>query len=73
MYYVDIPKLLGKMAEVGYNKASFSRDLGINRNTLRNYLSDADRIPYEIIAKMAYLLYCTPEEAQAIFFAKKLA
>lgn len=73
MFYIDIPKLLGKIAEAGYNKASFARALGINRNTLRKYLKYYNKMPYDVIIDMARLLNCTAEEAYSIFFAKKLS
>lgn len=73
MFYVDIPKLLGKMAEAGYNKASFAFALGINRNTLRTYLINYSKIPYSVIADMVRLLNCTAEEACSIFFATRLS
>lgn len=69
MYYIDISKLLGKIAEEGYNKTSFARALGINRNTLCKYLTNYLKMPYEIVAKMAKLLNCSPDEAKTIFFA----
>jgi len=34
MYFVDIPKLLGRITEEGDNKSSFAKAIGINRNTL---------------------------------------
>ena len=72
MYVVNIDKLRGKMAEKGYNNTTFSRALGIGRDTLRAYLKDYTKIPYEIISKMAEVLECTESEATLIFFTQKL-
>lgn len=73
MYFVDVPKLIGRMHEKGYNQTTFSKALGINRNTLRLYLSDYTRIPYETLSKMAAVLSCDFDDATRIFFAQKLA
>ncbi len=72
MYFVDVPKLIGRMHEKGFNQTTFSKALGINRNTLHMYLSDYKRIPYEILSKMAAILSCDFDDATKIFFAKNL-
>lgn len=72
MYSVNIKKLEGRIKEKGYNRSTFAEALGINRDTLRAYLNNYEKIPYGIIDKMASVLECNGEEANAIFFALKL-
>lgn len=70
MYYVNIPKLIGRIAEEGYNQATFAEAIGVNRNTLRAYLKDYTRIPYDVLSKMAAVLHCGLNDATEIFFAQ---
>lgn len=72
MYVVNVEKLRGKMAEKGFNNTSFSKALGIGRDTLRAYLKDYTKIPYDILSKMAEILECDESEATLIFFTLKL-
>lgn len=69
MYYVDIPKVRGKMAEHGYTVTSLAKKLGINRNTLAFYLCNPSKIPQEKLSLMATLLCDDSTEAASIFFA----
>lgn len=72
MIYVDIPKVRGKMAERGFTITSLAKELGINRNTLSDYIEDPKKMPYTIISAMANMLCNTHEEAASIFFAEDL-
>ncbi|WP_368234183.1 hypothetical protein [Anaerotruncus rubiinfantis] len=72
MYYVDIPKVKGKMGEKDYTITSLSDELNISRNTLASYLENPKKIPYEIISEMASILCDSPDEARKIFFRSKL-
>lgn len=69
MRYINIPKVRGKMVERGYTVCALSKKLDICRNTLYTYLGNPEKMPYEIVARMAELLCDTQEEAAAIFFA----
>lgn len=69
MYEVNTKKVIGRMAEMGYNNKSFAEALGISRETLRSYLKHPEKIPYEILSKMAHLLKCSRDEAMFLFFA----
>lgn len=71
-YFVNVPKIKGKMAEKGYTISSMADSLNVNRNTLSAYLEGPARFPYSAISKMAELLCDTPEEAKEIFFAQEL-
>ena len=53
MFTVHVNKLNGKIHERGFNKSSFSKELGIDRNTLSGYLNNPKKIPYDVIDKMA--------------------
>lgn len=68
MYIVNVEKLVGRIAEKGYTKSSFAKEIGIGRDTLRSYLKDYKKIPYEILSKMASVLECNENEAMIIFF-----
>lgn len=72
MFHVDVPKVKGKMAEKDYTITSLATELGINRNTLASYLDTPEKMPYEIVCKMAELLCDTKEEAITIFFVAAL-
>lgn len=69
MAHIDVPKVRGKMAEKGYNITSMSKKLGISRGTLSSYLDYPEKIPYEIVSRMATVLCANTEEAMSIFFA----
>lgn len=73
MFYVDIPKVKGKMGERGYTNTALAKTLGISRNTLSSYFSDPSKIPYETLEKLADALFDDAREARSILFAQKLA
>lgn len=72
MFEVNVNKIIGKISEKGYNKTSFSKQLGIDRNTLTAYLKTPDKIPYLTINNMANLLCDNMNEAANIFFGFQL-
>ena len=73
MFYVDVQKVKGKMAEKGYTNPSFAEKIGISRNTLATYLAHPNRIPYDALERIAEALFDDVVEARAILFAQKLA
>ena len=72
MYYVDVPKVRGKMGEKEYSITALSDELDISRNSLASYLENPKKIPYEVISRMASILCDSPDEARRIFFSQKL-
>lgn len=70
MYAVNVEKLIGKIAEKGFTKSSFAGEIGVCRDTLRSYLRDYKKIPYDVLTRMAAVLECNEDDAMAIFFAK---
>lgn len=72
MVHIDVPKVLGKMAERGFTRTSLAERLGINRNTLSSYLETPEKTPYSVVSDMASILCDTTEEANSIFFAHDL-
>lgn len=72
MYTVNVSRVRGKMGEKGYSVTSLSSAIGVNRNTLANYLEHPSIIPYGKLAAMASLLCDGPAECAEIFFARKL-
>ncbi|MBR4291661.1 MAG: helix-turn-helix transcriptional regulator [Oscillospiraceae bacterium] len=67
MFFMNIPKLRGAMAEKGYNKATFAAALGIGRDTLTKYMNDPRKIPYGVLQDMAHLLFRGKPEAMTVF------
>lgn len=53
---VNTRMIIGRMAELGYNKTTFAAALGIGRNTLDRYLNTPANMPYGVIVKMVDLL-----------------
>ena len=72
MYTVDVQKIIGQVAENGFNKTTFAKELGINRRTLDNYYKYPKKIPYYIIALMIIVLHLDIKKAIEIFFTKEL-
>lgn len=72
MITVNVNKLNGKIHECGYNKTTFSKELGIDRNTLAAYLRNPKNITYGILNKMIAVLKLNTQEANEIFFAQRL-
>lgn len=69
MFCVDVPKVRGRMAERGFTIASLSCELNISRNTLSSYLSNPEKIPYDVLNCMAEKLCSGTNDAVSIFFA----
>lgn len=69
MVKVDVPKLRGKMAEKGHTITSISELINVNRNTFSGYLDQPEKMPYSVIAELAYILCDSYDEACKIFFA----
>ncbi len=72
MYFVNVPKIRGKMGEKGYTITSLAVKIGVSRNTLAGYLENPNSIPYCKLAKMAELLCDNSIESAHIFFAPNL-
>lgn len=70
MAYINVPKVRGKIAECGFTITSLAKSLDISRNTLSKYLETPEKMPYDIVARMAALLCDNADEAAAIFFAR---
>jgi predicted transcriptional regulator len=72
MFSINVPKLRGKMAEKGYNISTLANVIGVNRNTLTQYLRDTRKIPYGTICVMSDILCDDTSEAVNIFFGSDL-
>lgn len=72
MVHINVNRVYGKMAEKRYTNTSLSKFLGINRNTLASYFKEPQRMPYDVMAKMASVLCDSPSEAVEIFFDHNL-
>ena len=73
MYVVNVPKVRGKMGELGYNITTLAPKLGIDRNTLSSYLIRPDKIPYRVLESMMAILCSTKTEAADIFLPRTYA
>lgn len=69
MYTINVDKVVGKLAEKRYTRASFAKALKISSHTLSNYLKHPEKTPYRVMAKMSELLCDTKDEMVDIFFA----
>ena len=67
MYFVNVPKIRGKMGEKGYTITSLAAKIGVNRNTLAGYLENPTNIPYCKLAMLAEALCDDPIESAHIF------
>ena len=67
MFFINIPKLRGAMAEKGYNKTTLAAALGIGRDTLTKYMEDPRRMPYGVMQDMAHLLFPGKPMAANVF------
>ena len=72
MFKVNVPRLIGRMYERGYNKSSLADACQIDRNTLASYIKNPAKMPYHIIDTIATILCDTPSDASGIFFTSEL-
>lgn len=70
MITVNVEKLTGKIYERGYNKSTFSKEIGVDRNTLAAYMRNPKNITYDVLNKMIAVLRINSKEAEEIFFAQ---
>ena len=70
MFNINVSKLDGKIVEKGYNRTSFSKAIGISRNTLDNYRRCPGKMPYFIMCKMISLLCNSTDDIIEIFFTQ---
>lgn len=68
---VNSRKLIGKIYEKGFTRTSFAKEIGITRQTLRNYLNQPKFIPYSVIVSIINTLDLTENELFEILFAKE--
>jgi hypothetical protein len=66
-YFINVPKVKGKMAEKGYNITAFSQAIGVNRNTLTSYFENPSTIPYGKLSLMASILCDDTSECMSLF------
>jgi len=72
MYKINVDKWKGQIAEKGFTKTSFARQLGVSLNTLNSYFANPNNVPYRVIVKSAALLRMNKGEFDAVFFASEL-
>jgi hypothetical protein len=65
---MNIPKLKGKMVEMGYNVETFATQIGIDRSTLYRKLECGEKISIGEAQRMKDVLSLSNEEVSAIFF-----
>lgn len=69
---VDVKLLKEHMKGGGWTEAAFAKEIGISRASLSAVLNE-HRLPgYMIMKEMYRALQLTPEQANAIFFARHL-
>ena len=67
----DKEKLMGKISESGIKLGFLCEQLGICRFTFSRKLANLSEFTASEIVKLTELLHLTPEERDAIFFAKR--
>jgi DNA-binding XRE family transcriptional regulator len=65
---MNIPKLKGKMVEMGYNVETFATQIGVDRSTLYRKLECGEKISIGEAQRMKDVLSLSNEEVSAIFF-----
>lgn len=65
---MNIPKLRGKMVELGYSVESFASEIGVDKSTLYRKLDNGEKFTVGEAKKIRTALDLTSEEATAIFF-----
>ena len=74
MHEVDTKELKKRMIDCNINTIEeFSRETGINRNTLSDVVNGKSRPSSYVMSEIVNVLKLTPEDAGKIFFANKLA
>ena len=74
IYRVDTIKLKLAMVKAGYNRITDLADVShVNRNTIADILYGDVYPSIIVMQKLIDALHLTPDEAQEIFFAPKLA
>lgn len=66
---MNIPKLRGKMVELGYSVESLATELGIYKSTLYRKLDNGEKFTIGEAQEIRKALNLTDEEATAIFFS----
>lgn len=73
MYFVNVPRIRGKMAEKQITKSKMADLLGISRQTLGKYLRKPEDMPVMKCYEMGEILCDNKEEFGEIFFAEVLS
>lgn len=66
---MNIPKLRGKMVEMGFSVESLAAEMGIDKSTLYRKLDNGEKFTVGEAQKIKNALDLTNDEANAIFFA----
>lgn len=66
---MNIPKLRGKMVEMGFSVESLAAEMGIDKSTLYRKLDNGEKFTVGEAQKIKNALDLTNDEASAIFFA----
>lgn len=65
---MNIPKLRGKIVEMGYSVESLAAEIGIDKSTLYRKLDNGEKFTVGEAQKIKAVLDLTSDEAGAIFF-----
>jgi transcriptional regulator with XRE-family HTH domain len=69
---VNVKLLMEHMKGGGWTTEAFAKEIGISRASLSSILNEHSVPGYIIMKEMYRALQLTPEQADAIFFAKRL-
>lgn len=65
---MNIPKLRGKIVEMGYSVESLAAEIGIDKSTLYRKLDNGEKFTVGEAQKIKATLDLTNDEASVIFF-----
>ncbi|MCI7301481.1 helix-turn-helix domain-containing protein [Ihubacter massiliensis] len=71
-YEIDIKAIKEIMGGKDMSNIALANKIGVNRNTLRTYFKNPEKMPYEIILKIALVLDIPDNRIRGIFFKQKL-
>ena len=67
---MNIPKLRGKMVELGFSVESLANEIGIDKSTLYRKLDEGEKFTIGEARKIRATLNLTSDEASVIFFGE---
>ena len=71
-YFVNVDKLIGKMAEKRITRKEMAKKLCVSGVTFKRYLDYPETMPVSVMFAIAHILCDNAQEAKDIFFCGNL-